>query len=137
MAWDQIVKAILAIVLIVLIIFYFVKSVHGGIETIPSITFEIKELIRCRFKTTPCLSLFPNPVKSGENVTATIRGRIWHNNKKAYVVRLRDGHQMAECTIERERCSVSFKVTQEDSGYYTAYIDGERDNEKYYLQVNP
>jgi hypothetical protein len=124
MAWTQIVAAVLAVVIIILILAFYIPVVWGEIKTISPVFFEITETIRCRLHKGPCLSLYPNPVKVDEKVTATIRGSYWHDSKTAYVVKVTNMNLPREsCVMKKDRCSKEFTVISTDDGSYTAYID--------------
>lgn len=146
MAWTQIVAAVLAIVIIILILAFFIPIVFGELKTINPVFFEITETIRCTLRRGLCLSLYPNPVNADKNVTATIRG-FYRPNSIAYIVKVNNMNSPREqCVITKDKCSKEFTVVATDKGKYTAYIDingnmvydegiDERDPDQYELIV--
>jgi hypothetical protein len=118
---------ICAVILLVLIFFWFLHTQWGGMAMIHPILFEIAESIRCRFEMGVCLSIYPNPVKRGDNVYATIRTQIFYNRAKVCLIR-NYKYFIGNCTIAevgREyKCNITFPAPAKSSIYY-AFIDAQ------------
>lgn len=81
--------------------------------------FDWAESVRCRFEMSVCLSLYPNPAREGEKVTATLRTQIFYD--RSWVCLVRNYNEFVDkCQINKESCKITFEAKP---GKYYAFIN--------------
>jgi len=113
---------ICAVVLLILILFWFITTQMSGNSDVNPIIFNLGEMIRCRFEMGVCLSMYPNPVPKGKNVTVTFRTQIFYNNANVCLIRNYNTFVM-KCKIVNETCKQDIYAKDVKAGYYYAFID--------------
>lgn len=70
-----------------------------------------------------CLSMYPNPVPKGENVTVTFRTQHFYNDKWVCLNRNPNIFVM-KCHIVNETCKQDIDKNNVVAGYYYAFLEG-------------
>jgi hypothetical protein len=108
-----------AVVLLILILFWFITTQMSGNSDVNPILFNLGEMIRCRFEMGLCISMYPNPVSKGKNVTVTFRTQTFYDGSTVCLIR-NSNAVVFRCKIVNETCKQDIDNVQ--AGLYYGFI---------------